>query len=317
MEPSLEYSKVGRVRRGWELTKSSWRVLTLDKELMLLPVLGFIVNVVVFIALAAAMVAIIFGLLSLGVSVFSIQAVHGVHGTSYTGSNNGLPFLIFFVLLYLLLTIVGNYFSGAIVYGAAERFRGGDPTVRSSLAGVGRRFGSLAAFSLLSATVGLVLQALQDRLPFAGKILAILGGVAWNIATIFAVPIIVLGDTELGPIDTTKQSVQMVRKVWGEGLIVQAGIGIISVLSFFGFIALALVVGWFAAAFHAPTTVAVGLVLVGLLAFAGMTIVFGTLASIAKAALYHYATTGEAPELFNKDLLHASMSVKKARRVFS
>lgn len=318
MDSSVNFKRVGRVRRGWELTKSSWRVLVLDKELLVLPILGFIVNAVVMSATVAAAFGIVFGLLSAGVGVSHLHITHAADGgRSVSGSISGLPFLALAILLYLVLTIVSNYFVGAIIFGANERFRGGDPTVRSSLAGVRRRLGPIAAFSLLSATVGLMLQALQDRLSSAGKIVAVLGGVAWNIATIFAVPIIILEDERLGPIDATKQSARMVRKIWGEGLIVQAGIGVVSLLTFLGYIVLVAIVGWVVGAVHAPSAVVVPLAVAGLLVLTGLFILFETLSAIAKAALYHFATTGEVPETFSKELLHASMIVKKARRTFA
>ncbi len=37
---------------------------------------------------------------------------------------------------------------------------------------------------------------------------------------------------------------------------------------------------------------------------------------IAKAVLYYYAATGEAPQQFDKQLLHEAFTAKKARKVF-
>lgn len=71
----------------------------------------------------------------------------------------------------------------------------------------------------------------------------------------------------------------------------------------------------------------INLVLPGLVVQIGFSVVgmgvialillFSTLSGIVKAALYHYATTGESPTTFNKNLLKASMTPKKAKKIFA
>ena len=109
----------------------------------------------------------------------------------------------------------------------------------------------------------------------------------------------------------------IVRTIWGEGMIAQAGIAIITMLSLLGYIVASLIIGDVVTSLHLPTAVQGSLFGLGVIGMIALSIVFGTLSAIAKAAMYHYATTNEAPEAFNKDLLQASMTVKKARRIFA
>jgi hypothetical protein len=65
-----------------------------------------------------------------------------------------------------------------VVAGAAERMRGGDPTVASALAAAGRRAGAILMWAIVAATVGMVLRAIQERVGIVEKIVASLLGAA-------------------------------------------------------------------------------------------------------------------------------------------
>ncbi len=304
MEPTTATKKGGRISRGREITKSSWRVLVLDKELMALPIISLLTNIVAFCAVVAIAIA--------AAIAFGIN-----EGNDVTGNGHRWLFVFLGVILYTVLTVIANFFSGAIIYGATERFRGGDPTVRSSIAGVERKFRPLFLFSLLMATVGLVLQVLEDRLPIAGSIAAWIGGAAWSIANVFAIPIIVLSDKNVRPLEATKGSIQVIRQVWGEGVVAQFGIGLISLLSFLSYFALVGFVAIVGSALNVPSFLGAIALVAAVIGFLAMIVVFTTLGSIAKAALYYFATTGKAPETFNQDLMRTAMTPKKARKIFA
>ncbi|HSW79328.1 MAG TPA: DUF6159 family protein [Candidatus Saccharimonadales bacterium] len=254
------------------------------------------------------------------VVVLAIAALVGFDNLSVhasPGSMPNWPLLVLGIFLYIVLTIVGNFFSGALIYGATERFRGGDPTVASSIAGVKRKFRPLVAFSLMMATVGLALQILEDRLPFAGQVIAWIGGAAWSIANLFAIPIIVLSEENVRPLQATKGSIQVIRKVWGEGVIAQIGIGVVGflgILAYFAAIAFVAIIG---SVLHVPSFIGVAALILAVIGFLGLIVLLTTLSSIAKAALYYFATTGKAPETFNQELLRTAMTPKKARKIFA
>jgi hypothetical protein len=290
---------MGRIGRGWQLTKSSWQVLKLDKELTGLPIISFFASMAV--------------LLAIGIGFF---AAGGTSNNTSDSLNTGFTIALA-LITYFLLNLVANFFGGAIIYGATERFRGQDPTVGSSLRGARRKFGPLALFSLMIATVGLIFEILEDRLPFAGKIAAYIFDAAWSIANIFAVPVIVLTEEDVSPIEATKRSVQIIKQVWGESVIANLGIGVISFLTFVAYFAVwAAVAAGLSSAGVTSVSVGAPLVIIAILGFIVLAIIFTTLSSIIKAALYHYATTGQAPASFDTNLLQASMTPKKTRKVF-
>jgi hypothetical protein len=305
----MEHAKpMGHIRRGWELTKSSWQVLKLDKELAAFPLISI---------LASLLVLVPFGVLAIFNTTLSRDTSGFINGVELDFGAWGI--LIGFTI-YLLLTLVSNVFGAAVIYGAVERFRGTDPTIRSCMNAVKRRFGSIAAFSLLSSTIGYALQALEQRVPFAGKIAVWLVNAAWNIATMFAIPVIVLSDRPVKPLDAAKQSVGVVKRVWGESVIAQFSLAIIGFFYVLGwifltgaFIGLVSVSGLSGSAIDIVAIGTIGVFVLGTLI---LTLVFSTLGAIAKAAVYYYATTNESPELFNKELLRDAMTPKKARKIF-
>jgi hypothetical protein len=302
--PTAPAPRVGKVRASIQLTKSAWRVLKLDKELLALPVLS----------IAAALFTL---MIYVGIVIGGALLLGATFSPDTNTTISNYVYIPIFFIGSVLVTYVANFFGAALIYGATERFRGGDPTVGSSIAGARRHAGPLFWYSVMMTTVGLVLQAIQDRVPLAGKIAVWLLNGAWSIANAFALPVIVLSDAPVKPFDATRQSVAVVKRVWGEGVVLSVGVGLIG---FFAVLLYMVIAGGVAALIASISHLAAlnfGLVIVGIIGFFWLLLVLTALGSIIKAALYHYATTGEAVETFNKDILHAAFTRKKARALFS
>ena len=299
--------KNGTFARGWQLTKSSWQVLRLDKELTVLPVISLICTVIALITLVAL------AILILGTAGLAVK--HS--GMNFSFAAPAWLNIVAVIIASFVITFIANFFSGALIYGATQRFKGVDPTIRSSVAGARRKFYPLAGFSLLMSTVGLILQALEERLPFAGAIAVRILGAAWSIANIFAIPVIVLSEANVQPLDATKQSIQTIKKVWGEGVIANIGISLIGGLGVLAYVLLAAALGILGGVLHLPAALGIVAVIVAFIGLLVLALVLSALSSIAKAALYYYAVTGTAPQSFNHELLQAAITRKKARRIFS
>jgi hypothetical protein len=289
----------GKLSRSWALIKSSFHVLKLDKELVSLPIIEFIVSLGVLVA----------------IGIVSISIFWGINGTlAGLEDSDGLVYLTVVVLV-VLTTFIANLFSGAIIHAALKRFDGGDPTAIGSLKAVWKKRGSIFRFSLLAAGVVLILDAIRQRVPFGGRLLTWLGEAAWTVASFFVIPFIVSSENKLGPIESTKKSLNLIKQVWGESLAINVGIGLIAFLTMVSY---SLVVAFvFVSLVQIGTIVGLvfgGFALIGLLTLA---LVFNVISSIAKAAVFYWATTGKAPATFDKELLRVAMTHKKARKVFT
>jgi hypothetical protein len=112
---------------------------------------------------------------------------------------------------------------------ATVRFRGGDPTVADGLHAAVARLPQIIGWALVSATVGVILKAIESRSEKVGQFVAGLLGAGWSIATYFVVPVLVV--EKVGLIAAIERSFAILRKTWGESLTAQFSIGLAVMLA--------------------------------------------------------------------------------------
>lgn len=199
----------GRFARSARMLKASWWVLRENPGLMAFPVISVVLSLLV-------------GIFCFG--TFGSWAAHG--GNSVNAARDGL--LVPSLIAAYPLTFISIYSSVALAEVLAGRLDGKQTTAAEGLSAANSRIGLIAAWSLLACTVGLALRALEERLPLAGRIAAWLFGMAWSLATVFAVPI--LAYEGLGPFETVKRSAQIFKRRWGAQVGGSIGIGAASVV---------------------------------------------------------------------------------------
>jgi hypothetical protein len=276
---------MGRFARSWEIAKASGRVLRSDKELVVLPLLGFLGTMVVLAAFGAA-------------AWFSLTETVTSTGST-THDPSGLTYVIG-VVGYVLITFIGVFFTAALVGGAHQRLTGGDPTVSSALAAASHRIGPIFGWAVLASTVGLLLSMLRGR-GFIGEIVARLLSFAWEVVTFLAVPVIVVEGS--GPVAGLKRCGELFRTTWGENLVAQVGFGLVAVV--------AIVPGLLAAGMIAAVAPIAGIVL-GVVWVGATALVLAALNGIYRTALYHYATTGQVPDGFPREAMAGAFTAKAA-----
>ncbi len=260
---------MGRIGRSFQLVGQSYRILMQDKELMVLPLLSA--------AVMAALVVLV--VLGVGLDGARVQRV---------GPAVYVPLFLMYVAMYA----IGIFFQAAVVAGATERMRGGDPTVGSALGAASRRLGPILMWALVAATVGLVLRAIHDRLGFVGKIVSSLLGAAWSLATFFVVPVLVLEDRSIG--ESFTRSVGVFKKTWGETV---AGGASLAAAGLCAWLTLIAIVGLLAWAFGLLAVVVFAPGAIVLMVF------FSALQGVYVASLYRYATEGQATPGIDRALL--------------
>ena len=202
-------------------------------------------------------------------------------------------------LFYLVAFTAMNFFNAALVFCILARLRGEPASVAEGLRMALKRFPQIFAWSLLSATLGLVLKVLRDRAGFAGQVVAGLAGIAWSIATYFVVPVLVTRG--VGPLEALRESAATLRRVWGESLVANLGLNLIVVLATLVLAAIA------ASAFAVlPQEAAIGVLTLAVVAFGAVSLVVATLSAILQATLYAYATNGTVPAGFDRSDLESA-----------
>ncbi len=300
------------------LARSAWRVLKLDRNLIGIPMLS---------AASTMLVVIAAGLTLFLTTNFNETKAPDGATLFYSGplvDPTWISFL-FYATLYLTLTFMGTFFSAALVAGLLQRFRGEKPTVTSAFSTARAHLGSLFRFALVTAIIGYILQVIEERVPLAGKIATWIAGAAWSIASMFAIPVIVSTKNNIGPFAATRRSAGIIKETWGETVILSIGIGLVSMLSIVAFMVTMGTIGVLTASIlnannagTVVTGISIGAIgFMGAVGLIGLSLLFTMLSAVVKAAIFHYATTGQAPEGFEQDILRASFTPKKARGVFS
>jgi len=274
-----------KLSRSWTLVKASASVLQSDKELLVFPLLS---------GLAALLVMATFALPMFTLHLFQQET-------------RVLGYAMAF-LMYFCLYSVAFFFNAALVGAALIRLGGGDPTVADGFAAARARIGPILGYAAIAATVGMVLQAMRNRdNNFLVRMFASGLGVAWTLATFLVVPVLVAEN--LGPIDALKQSVDLLKRTWGENAIGNVGLGFAFGLLMVGGVLVGIVLVIAAAMLSPKLAIAVALLVV--LALVMLGIIQSALSGIYSAALYRYATAGEAPVGFEGTAIATAFAPKR------
>jgi hypothetical protein len=277
-----------RLANSWSLVKASWAVLRADKELIIFPIIAFIGSIIVTITFAVPMVI--------------TRMFDGLSD----GRGGQVGLYLFSFLFYLVQYTVVIFSNSALMGAATIRLKGGDPTVGDGLRIASQHFGSIVGYALISATVGMILRAIAER-GIIGRIVSSLFGMAWNIITYLAVPVLVIEN--VGPIEAVKRSGALLKKTWGEQIAGNFGMGAV-----FGLIFLALILLFVPVIVAVASTQSVGLIIFVIVAYVllmiGLGLFSSALGGIYTAAVYQYATTGEAGEFFDANLVQNAFRTK-------
>jgi hypothetical protein len=200
---------------------------------------------------------------------------------------------------YVGVALVQTYFLAALCAGANERLQGRDTTIGMALGVAQSRLHRILPWALVSATVSIIIEAIEERFGFLGRIIAGLIGAAWNVVTFLTVPIIVFED--VGPVTALKRSGHLLKQTWGENLMAQIGLGLIGLIAFLpGILVIALGV------MAGDMLVTIPLIAVAAVYLAVAASIVSALSGIYRTALYRYAVDGQVPEAFaSTDMEHA------------
>ena len=256
-----------RLRTGWALATDSVGVLRREPSLVVFPVLAGVAG--------TAFMGLVLG------------------GSLLVGGDPGPLVYAGLFVVYLGSTFIASFFAAALTWNAREVFRGEDPALRDGLDAAWANRGELLVWAVVAAVVGVALRVLERQRGPVADIAAALFGVAWGVLTYFVVPVIVFED--VGTRELFERSGATFRDTWGETVGAGFGVGIITGL--FTLVGLVLAVLVFLVLGGSALGFVGGLVL-AVLVLLTASLAGSALGSIAKTALYLYATEGEQPAGF-------------------
>lgn len=263
------------------LIRASWEVLKSDKKLLIFPLLSGIATILVS--------------LSFMVPVF-------LSGGAALENPTPLTYAFMF-LVYLVLAFITIFFNSALVFAANQRLEGGQPTLSSGLKGASDRIGAIFAWSVVSATVSVVLRAIEERVGFIGRIVMGLFGMAWSLITFLVIPLLVVEG--VGVRDALSKSGEMFKRTWGENVLGQIGFGLIGFL-----LVLPAVLLIVAGAALGGAMLAAAVVL-GTIWFVVIGLALAAMNGIFQTALYRYASGKPVGSAFTPEMLAAAFPPRK------
>jgi Family of unknown function (DUF6159) len=268
---------VSRVRRGFKLAGVSWRVIVAEPAILGVLAVGLV------------------GMVVLSGGLFLLLFQRFPNATDFEFPN----YLVALPVLWLG-SIVTTYCNVVVSVMADRRLRGGDPTVADGMSVATAKLNRIVSWTLVTIAVGLLLQVIAERFRLAGAIVARLFGVAWNLATMFAIPVIALEDLPVRA--SIRRSASIFKSKWGESVVAQGTIGLAVMFAVFP----AMFVVLLCAAISVPFAVAVAVVLLG-----GLTLISGALDAVVHVALYRYAMDGTVLGAFTAEDLDDVFQPKK------
>ncbi|MEO7935486.1 MAG: DUF6159 family protein, partial [Dokdonella sp.] len=267
--------------QSWSLIKASASVLRSDKELLVFPLLS---------AISCIIVAASFFVPAIFAGVFSGLDREHMNPLYY----------VFLFAFYVVQYFVIIFFNSALIGAAMIRLNGGDPTVADGFRIAMSKLPAILGYAVIAATVGVILRALQERAGFIGRMVVGMIGLAWTVASFLVVPVLVSQD--IGPIDAVKRSADLLKKTWGQNLIGTGGIGLVFGLAIVAFV----IVGGSVIALAVSSGI-LALTITAIVAFVVvllmMILIQAALQGVYAAALYRYATEGEAGQGFDKAMV--------------
>ena len=304
-----------KLRRSWQLFVRSIAVMRQHPKLLVFPLLTSLFTLAIALFFLAPV-----GLV--------LVAPHGVDGNKlrtvadsiglvrFEGGNNfrfhveplGSAILAGVYLLSIFLaTLCSVAFNSEIL----AALSGQAVSIRHGFAVAFSRWKSVLLWSLLAGLVGLLIRKLEEHLSFVGRLVMGWIGLAWSVASIFTIPILVREPSLVNPFSVLSRSAETIKRTWGEMLTGYVGMKGSNILFFW-----ASIVGWLWAGLIAyllgnPWVLAVagGFWLFSL-------IIYSYLASIASrvylCALYLYASDGVVPGPYDASLMAQGWKLKKS-----
>ena len=216
-----------RLSKGWALGKTSLKTIQENPALMLFPVIS-----------GASLILVSLSFFGGGYFLFGEKILPIADNNTPLSSLDIVSYLMLF-LFYIANYFVIVFFNVGLVRCARIILEGGDTNFTDGFQYARTRIGTILAWALMAATVGIILKTIQERVGTFGSIIYGIIGLVWGIATFFVVPVIAYEDVD--PFEAVKRSAQVMKEKWGESIGASFSFGLFALI---GIILIALPLGF-------------------------------------------------------------------------
>ena len=275
------------LKTSFQLAKLSFSIINKEKELLVYSILSAISTILVILS---------FFIFIIGVNLFSGAGFENQSMASAT-----LWEFIFTILFYFILSLIALFFNTAIISSVNRVLKGEENSFGDGMRDAFSNIGKIITWAFISAFVSTILKMIQNRVPFIAKIIVGIVGAAWNLATFFAFPLMILDNKKVG--ESLKESPKLFAKTWGENVFSNIGVGLFFILMF-----IILVIVSVLLVILSFTTLAIIFFVLG---FVLIILLYLTCDSVIKTLIYYYAKTGSLPLEVDSNLISKAMIREK------
>jgi hypothetical protein len=198
---------MGKIATTWQLMKDSWGVLMRDKELLLFPVASGVATFLVLLTFICRSSAPPSGARAGTSDTCSTSCCSATTSATSSSSSTSTP-------------------RSSRTW--SRGLRGGEPTIGQSLGAATACIPQIAAWAIVSATVGVILRWLSERAGFLGQIALALVGFAWTLVTTSWCRS--SSSSARARFDAIGDSKDLLRNTWGQQIVSGLGYGLIGFL---------------------------------------------------------------------------------------
>ncbi len=305
---------MNKLQRSWLLLKSSLSVIGRNKQLLVFPIVIFTCTTAIVLFFLAPPV-----LRPTGYSYSSAEHWKTIYHSLFTetagGGRSQVTFtpgaMVYLGFLYFIAMFIGTFCNVAFYHEILAALTGQPVSVGRGLKFACSKLGSIFMWTLFAGLVGLIIKMIEERMALIGRIIGRIIGLAWSVAAVFVIPVIVREEGNANPLAVLKKSAGVLKQTWGEALIGYAGLSIANSL-----VALGSVI-WLggtiaiSAALHNFALIPIA-VSVWLCALFIWSYVAGVASNVYRGALYLYASEGMIAEPYSQEILDMAWKFKKS-----
>ena len=308
---------MSKFQRSWLLLKSSISIIAQNKLLLVFPIVTFACTVIIIAFFLAPPL-----LRPTGYPYGSSQHWQAIYHSLFNQtadaagrSSSRIAFTpaagAYLVFLYFVSMFLATFLNVAFYHEILSALSGQAVSIERGLKFAAGRLKAILLWTLFAGLVGLVIKTIEQRLQLVGRIIARFLGLAWSVAAIFVIPVMVRDEQTANPLAMLRKSGSILKRTWGEALIGYAGLAFANAFILIGSIVILIGAVFASVVFSNYWIIAFVGVLWLLLLFA-WSYLTGVAGQVYKGALYLYAAEGVIPQPYNKEMLDQAWKYKKA-----
>jgi hypothetical protein len=329
---------MNKIKRSGRLLKASFAILFREKKLLLFPLIAFALALVAasfFIApiafyptghsyFSSAHWNALHEKLTHSIEWLQLQQNKPVHVVPLQITGTGtLPWFFvkpwvatLFACAYFVSMFLATFSNVAFYHEIMQALNGNTVSIRRGFRFAAAHWRAVLLWSLFAGLVGYLINAIEERVGFLGKIITGFLGFAWSVACIFIIPTLVREEQTVNPMKLLRTSAGTLKRTWGELVIGFAGVELAFGLTVMLLIVVALLTGGAATLFicwhfhWSEIWVVAAIIGELLLLILPLGLIGSVVNPVYRCALFIYATEGVVPGSFDKELLDAAWKVK-------